>query len=68
MPGLTYNLEISVRRVAVHHCLSRAGVATFVPNLDVLYSQVAAAIVTLNDKKQKQGDKKKRMGKKRQYQ
>lgn len=57
MLGLTYNLEISVRRVAVHHCLSCAGIATFVPNLDILYSQVAAAIIILNDRKQKEGDK-----------
>lgn len=56
MLGLTYNLEISVCRVFVHHCLSRTGVSTFVPNLDILYSQVTAAIVILNNRKQKQGD------------
>lgn len=48
--GLTYNFKISVCYVVVHHSLSRAGVATFVPNLDVLYSQVSAAIITLNNR------------------
>lgn len=51
MLGLTYNLEVSVCSIAVHHCLSQAGVATFVPNLDILYSQVTAAIVTLDNSK-----------------
>lgn len=62
MLGLTHDLEISVRRVAVHRCLSRTGVATFVPNLDVLYSQVAAAIVILNNRKQKQGNEERGAG------
>lgn len=62
--GLTYNLEISIRGVAVHHCLSRAGVATFVPNLYVHYSQVTAAVVALNSRKQRQGDERRQGTKK----
>lgn len=38
MLALTYNLEVSICSVIVHHGLSCAGVATFVPDLDVLYS------------------------------
>lgn len=52
MLGLTYNLEISICCIAVHDCLSRAGVATFMPNLDVHYSQVTAAITILRIRKQ----------------
>lgn len=52
--GLTYNLEVSVCSVAVHHRLSHAGVATFMPNLDILYSQITAAIFTLHNRKWKQ--------------
>lgn len=44
---LTYNLKVSVRCIAVHHSLSCAGVTTLVPNLDVLYPQVTAAVVAL---------------------
>lgn len=57
--GLTHNFEVSVCCVVVHHRLSRAGVATFVPNLDVLYSQVTAAIITLNHRKIKDDGKEK---------
>lgn len=53
MLRLTYNLEITVGSVTVHNSLSRAGVATFVPNLSVQYSQVANTIFVLNDRKPK---------------
>lgn len=49
---LTYNLEITIGGVVVYDSLSRAGIATFVPNLDILYSQVTDAIFALNDRKQ----------------
>lgn len=58
MLRLTYNLEITVGSVTVHNSLSRAGVATFVPNLSVQYSQVANTIFVLNDRKQQHNRRK----------
>lgn len=46
----THNFEVGVGRVAVHHRLCRACVAAFVPNLDILDSQVASAIFILRNK------------------
>lgn len=54
---LTYNLEISICCITVHHGLSRAGVATFVPNLGVLYSKVTSAVFALDSREQNEEEK-----------
>lgn len=48
----TYNFQICICRVTVHHCLSCARVAPFMPDLDILYSQVTAAIIALGHQRQ----------------
>lgn len=48
--ALTHNFEVRVGRVTVHHRLCLARVAAFMPNLDILYSQVTSAIFVLRNK------------------
>lgn len=52
MLGLTYNLEVGIRCGIVDYSLSCAGVATFMPDLNIHDPQVTSAICTLNSKMQ----------------
>lgn len=53
MMVLTYNLQVSIGQITVHHSLCSAGVATLMPNLGVLYSKVSTAIFILETPEQK---------------